>query len=36
MLIFLCGKTVKNYHNTSSDILATFDCYQILFDQNIN
>ena len=33
MLLFLCGKTVENYHNASGDILATFDCYQILCDK---
>ena len=33
MLLFLCGKTVENYHNASGDIMATFDCYQVLCDK---
>ena len=30
MLMFLCNKTVENYHNALGDINATFECYKIL------
>ena len=30
MLMFLCNKSVDNYHNALGDIIATFDCYKIL------
>jgi hypothetical protein len=33
MLMFLCNKTVENYHNALGDIIATFDCYKILCDE---
>lgn len=33
MLIFLCNKSVENYHNALGDIIATFDCYKILCDK---
>ena len=33
MLLFLCNKTVENYHNALGDITATFDCYKILCDK---
>ena len=33
MLMFLCNKTVENYHNALGDITATFDCYKILCDE---
>jgi DNA polymerase-3 subunit epsilon len=33
MLMFLCNKSVKNYHNAMGDIIATFDCYKVLCDK---
>ena len=33
MLMFLCNKSVDNYHNALGDINATFDCYKILCDK---
>ena len=33
MLMFLCNKSVDNYHNALGDIIATFDCYKMLCDQ---
>ena len=33
MLQFLCNKKVENYHNALGDIMATFECYQILCDK---
>ena len=33
MLMFLCNKSVDNYHTALGDINATFDCYKILCDK---
>lgn len=33
MLMFLCNKSVEDYHNALGDITATFDCYKILCDK---
>jgi hypothetical protein len=33
MLEFLCNKKVENYHNALGDIMATFECYQVLCDK---
>jgi DNA polymerase III epsilon subunit-like protein len=33
MLMFLCNKSVDNYHNAIGDVIATFECYKILCDK---
>jgi len=33
MLMFLCYKSVEDYHTALGDVIATFDCYKILCDK---
>ena len=33
MLMFLCNKSVDNYHNAIGDVIATFEFYKILYDK---